>query len=185
MTPGSHVTHVAFSPNGRLFLTVAGRSAVIRNLDGRQVMFPLHYAAEATRIVDAAFGPVDGLVVTGASNGTTAIWDSEGEKVREMHGSKEPVTSVSFSADGEFVVTSSGDGQARVWETGSGRLLTSVDEGMDAGLTNAVLSADDRYLVTSGRSGVRVHPCDACLPIGPLIALGHWSNAELGKKPKG
>jgi hypothetical protein len=29
-----------------------------------------------------------------------------------------------------------------------------------------------------------VHPCDACLPIGPLIALGHWSNAELGKKPK-
>jgi hypothetical protein len=60
-----------------------------------------------------------------------------------------------------------------------------VDDGVGAGLTNAVLSADDRYLVTSGPSGVRVHPCAACLPIGELIDLGHWSNAELGKKPKG
>jgi WD40 repeat protein len=185
VTPGSHVAHVAFSPKGKLFLTVAGRTAVIRHLDGRQAMFPLHYAAEATRIVDAAFGPVDGLVVTGASNGTAAIWDSEGGKVREMHGSKEPVTSVSFSADGKYIVTSSADGRARVWETGSGRLLALVDDGVGAGLTNAVLSADDRYLVTSGPSGVRVHPCAACLPIGELIDLGHWSNAELGKKPKG
>jgi WD40 repeat protein len=184
LTKGSHVTHVAFSPDGKLLLTVAGRSAVIRDLDGKQVMFPLHYAAEDTRIVDAAFGPADGLVVTGASNGSAAIWDAEGQKLREMHPSRKPITSVSFGDDGKFVVTTSEDGQARIWETGSGRLLTSVDEGASSGLTDAVLSADGRYLVTSGRFGVRVHRCDECLPIAQLIALGHWSDSELGKKAK-
>jgi uncharacterized protein with WD repeat len=183
VAPGSDVAHAAFSPDGKHLLTVAGRSAVLRDLDGRQVMFPLHYAAADTKIVDAAFGPADGLVVTGASNGSVAIWDAEGQKLREVHRSKEPVTSVGFSQDGKFVVSTSRDG-ARIWEVGSGRLLASVYEGVRADLTSAVLSADDRYLITAGRLGVRVHSCDACLPVDELIALGNWSNGELGKKPK-
>jgi WD40 repeat protein len=192
------VTDVAFSPDGRLVLTVAGTSAVVRDLRGRRqailrglsskktaVLTSLHGATDAgsgsvntVEIVDAAFSPAGGQVVIGAKDGTAVIWNAD-RAPRQLLDRGSPVTSVSFSDDGKFVLTTSSDGRAGVWEADSGRLLAFFDEG--AGLSHAALSPDDRLLITSGRSGVRVQPCDACLPIADLLLLGHWTKEELRK----
>jgi WD40 repeat protein len=192
------VTGVAFSPDGRLVLTVAGTSAVVRDLRGRRqpilrglsskktaVLTSLVGATDAgsgrvntVGIVDAAFSPAGGQVVIGANDGTAAIWNAD-RAPRQLLDKGSPVTSVSFSDDGKFVLTTSGDGRARVWEAESGRLLALFNEG--AGLSYAALSPDDRLLITAGGAGVRVQPCEACLPIADLLRLGHWTKEELRK----
>jgi WD40 repeat protein len=184
---GGRVTHVAFNPDGKSVLTVAGDSAVVRDLSGRKkTVFASLIGAKVVdatnlngpEVVGAASSPAGGLVVTGASNGTATIWEA-GRQPRELLGPGSPITSVSFSDDGKFVLTTSRDGRASVWEAGSGRLLAAFYEG--AGLTNAALALDDRHLITSSEAGVRVQLCEACLPIADLLRLGHWTKKELRK----
>ena len=60
------------------------------------------------------------------ADGTATIWNVERldkPKVLTLLRGLVKVTGVSFSADGKFVVTSSADGTARVWEAHSGRAL--------------------------------------------------------------
>ena len=195
------VTRVAFSPDGKLFLTVAGTSAVVRDLKGKKpkifrgvgskktaMLTSLNGASEngaglvnSVEIVDADFSPAGDQVVVGAKDGTAVIWSGD-RAPRELLEPGSPVTSVSFSDDGKFVLTTSRDGRTGIWEAESGRLLALFREG--AGLSRAALSPDDRLLITSGAAGVRVQPCEACLPIADLFRLGHWTKDEL-RRPGG
>ena len=184
---GGRVTQVAFSPDGKSLLTVAGDSAVVRDLDGRRraVLTDSEGALGPNRnvaapVVDAALGP-DGQVVTGSSDGTAVIWDA-GFQPHELQGPGPPIRTVSFSDDGKFVLVTSRDGRVSVWEAASRRLLAQFYEG--AGLTNAALSPDGRDLITAGAAGIRVQPCEACLPIADLLRLGHWTKEEL-RRPGG
>jgi WD40 repeat protein len=174
---GGPVTRVAFSPDGEHVITVAGNSAVVRDLGGRIVGTALF--RDGFRIVDAAFSPDGKLVVTGASDGSATIWQNS-EAIREFRGSRLPLKRVSFSSDGRFVLTTSSDGRARVWEADSQRPpLAAFYEG--GRLTDAVLTPDNRLLVTASGAGVRVHACEACLPIADLLRLGNWTKEELRK----
>jgi WD40 repeat protein len=173
---GGKVTHVAFSPDGGRVLTVASGRADLRGLDGHKEGSALAYRNGA-QVVDAALSPASPLVVTGSSDGNATVWEA-GREVREFRGSRRPIRSVSVSRDGKFVLTTSADNRARVWETGSGRLVALFYDGAD--LTGGVLSPDGRLVITASGVGVRVHPCDACLPIKELVGLGHWG-AEISQ----
>jgi WD40 repeat protein len=86
------------------------------------------------------------------------------------------VTSASFSPDGRQIVTSSGDGTARLWETATGQTL-SVIEGHTGAVFDAVFSPDGRSIVTTGQDGTAlIYPlssCETCAPLNTLIALAH------------
>lgn len=57
------------------------------------------------------------FLATGCVNGKVRVWDSlSGDCVRTFHGHSEPVQSLSLSANGEFLVSVSIDGTARVFE---------------------------------------------------------------------
>jgi WD40 repeat protein len=61
-----------------------------------------------------------------------------------------PVTAASFGSDGQRVLTSSEDGNARIWSV-SGRLVRRLDHG--APVTAAAFSPDGRLVVTGGADG--------------------------------
>jgi WD40 repeat protein len=196
---GDPVTRVALSSDGKLVLTVSGISARVRSLEGNdQKIFRGLSAAKtavltslggaraaaagnmnAIKIADAAISPGGEQVVVGASDGSAVVWNADRAPLALLDRGS-PITSVSFSDDGKFVLTTNRDGRAVVWEAESGRQLSVFREG--AGLSNAVLSPDDRALITSSDAGVRVQPCQACLPIAELLRLGHWTKDEL-KRP--
>jgi WD40 repeat protein/serine/threonine protein kinase len=61
------------------------------------------------------------------------------------------VNSVSVSADGQRVATAADDGQARLWELSSGRLLAALAHPVK--VIGAVFAADDRFVLTSCQDG--------------------------------
>jgi WD40 repeat protein len=62
------------------------------------------------------------------------------------------VTSARFSADGERLVTASGDKTARLWETRSGKLI-GILEGHQNAVNTAEFSPDGRHIVTASVDG--------------------------------
>lgn len=68
-----------------------------------------------------AFSPAGNLLMTNDPRGTASIWDTRAKKKVLTLNQASPVTSMSFSADGRFVVTACDDGTTQAWNTGSGK----------------------------------------------------------------
>ena len=61
-------------------------------------------------------------IAVGGGNNTASLWDVRtGVEIRRFSGHTGPVTSVAVSPDGNFLLSGSSDGSARVWGTGDGR----------------------------------------------------------------
>jgi WD40 repeat protein len=65
--------------------------------------------------------------------------------------------SVGFSADGKWVVTGSYDGTVIVWDAKTGALLRRID-GREDGVREAVLSVDQKVIVTAGKTATLWDP---------------------------
>lgn len=109
-----------FSPDKQSVLTISeGHKATLWNIaDGK-----LKAVLGAT-VAKADFSPDSKFVVTvsGDQNDKTAqVWDAEtGTPRTQLSGHRDRVTSAAFSKDptGHYIVTTSEDGAARVWDAG-------------------------------------------------------------------
>jgi len=62
----------------------------------------------------------DAAMVVSSEGKTIRVWDSEnGQEIAQLNGHTDSVWSVSFSPDGNRLLTSSSDGTARVWDIAS------------------------------------------------------------------
>lgn len=66
-----------------------------------------------------------------------------------LSGAKQEIRTAEFSADDRYVITTSFDGKARLYEVGSGELLTAF-EGPRAPILSAAFSPNGKYIVLSG-----------------------------------
>lgn len=97
-----------------------------------------------------------GLIASGGEDGTINLWSSSGQWLRVLNEHSDPVTQVSFSADGLFLASSSNDGTVRLW-TASGNLISvlkrhkravsSVEFAPEGGEFLASASADEDVLL--------------------------------------
>ncbi len=151
------VVAVAFSPDGRRFLTGSRDStaSLWDAITGSPIGEPMRHAGA---VVSVAFDPTGALLATASHDGTARLWDGRDGRARgEPLAFEGKVNVVSFSADGLQVLAAADDGTARVWNTRTGlpvgSPLRSGPVGRGAVLT-ASFDLTGRRVVTAGVDGV-------------------------------
>jgi WD40 repeat protein len=110
----------AFSPDGRLFATVAGNEVRLWEMDGTERARIIHDRDH--QVYDLAFSPNGQHLATASQDDPARIW--------EVMGYREPITKkgnyikkIAFDRDGRCFATADRDYNARIWETASGNML--------------------------------------------------------------
>lgn len=138
------------------------------------------------------------------------LW-GRGEEVRRLEGHEVSVTSVTFSADSQYLISVSWDGKVVVWEVATGHEVRHFGQPEKAGTAEVALSPDGRWLVSGGTyltiwemaTGKAVRRWQvpqtwimsvAWSPQGQLLASGHsdgkvrlweWSSGQLRRVLRG
>ena len=126
------VDAIAISPDGSQFVTGGwdGRAVIWDRSTGKEIL-SLAHNGEAVTAVD--WSPNGEWIVTGSNdrkNGYVQLWNAKtGDRVERSFGALDgsgeshvgPVLSVSFSPDGNSIVTGSDDTTARLWEAATGK----------------------------------------------------------------
>ncbi len=138
---------VAFSPDGRFILT--------GSWDNTIRLWDAHTGQELRNINQltvqgVAFSP-DGKFMATAATAGVRLWNSQtGQELREFKGNVDSYR-VAFSPDGRFIVVASGsgDGNARIFEVQTGKLVRSFFGGSTLGMNSAAFSPDGKTIITA------------------------------------
>ncbi len=149
---------LAFSPNSRQIMTTSYHASVgavaLWSIKGDQLKrFDLNDAS-------AAFTP-DGSHMLSTTGNSSRLWyvnpaesynavlirNMQPDPKKERKGHEAPITSVNFSADGEYIITASEDQTARIWSQ-NGWLLHTLREHTQP-INSAVFSPDGEQILTS------------------------------------
>jgi WD40 repeat protein len=108
--------------------------------------------------------------VTAGQDRTARIWDAGGRQIAVLRGPDDELTSVTFTADGTRVLTSSQDGSLRLFDARDGTELAVLQQ--PQGELYGVALSDDGTIATLGRGDVvRVFPCEVCGSLEDVRAL--------------
>lgn len=123
---------IAISPNGKQFVTGGwdGRAVIWDRSTGKEIRSLSHGGDQVLAVDWSADGK---WIVTGSNdrkNGYIQLWNAEtGQQVERSFGATNgageshvgPVLSISFSPDGESIVSGSDDTTVRLWNTATGK----------------------------------------------------------------
>jgi eukaryotic-like serine/threonine-protein kinase len=124
---GSRIGSVAYSPDGQRIIT--GGGAVRFSPHGEEVDF------------------------TVGDDNAAKVWDAgSGGDVLTLEGHTGAVSSVDFSADGQWVVSGSFDGTARVWDVRTGQVISTA-RGHGAPIRAVAFLPDGKRFVTGSFDG--------------------------------
>ncbi len=138
------VNDLAWNPAGLLAVGTSGSLILLWNGSGDPVMFDT-----GAQGVDAlAFSPDGTLLVSGANDGTVALWDvATHTPLQTLPGHTGTITSLAFSPDGTRIASGSADGTARLWNAATGESLATLTVGNAA---TAVAFSPDGGLLAVG-----------------------------------
>ncbi len=149
------VWSVAFSPDGRRFLSASGnvfsgsKDNTVRLWDvdtGRELR---RFQGHTEGVHCVAFAPGGRHAASGSADTTIRLWNVEtGETVRRFLWHSKRVWSIAFAGDGGRLVSGSWDHSLRLWDVSTGKELARL-----AGHTNGVNSvafSPDGQLIASG-----------------------------------
>jgi WD40 repeat protein/serine/threonine protein kinase len=148
------VSSVAFAPNGAWFATAGedGQAHLWDPQTGKQRLAIPHGA-----YIHAVAVSPDGqrLATAGADKLVQIANTKDGSRVRSFAGHEDRVLGVAFSPrDGRWLLTSSRDKTARLWDTATGREVNgSPLRGHAWWVWSAVFSPDEKQIVTAGQDG--------------------------------
>ena len=121
----------------------------------RETHLPVTLAYDFKQVNSLAFSPDGAFLAIGCSrpDGYLQLWDTQLLKRvpdREFAGHTASVLSVTFSKKGEFLLSSSSDKSARLWNVATGALERSLFE-QTGGVWSAAFSPDESHIVTAGQ----------------------------------
>ena len=101
------------------------------------------------------FSPDGKHIVIGTAYGTAfvGVYDTDtGQEVNRMEGHTYPITSVSYSHDGKYIVSASKDKTVKLWNASTGELIHTFIGHTD-NIVSASFSPDDRYVISASWDG--------------------------------
>ena len=137
-----------FTCDGGNVITISDDStAIIHNLE-----------TNATTVIRGKYGitavcpsPEPNVFAIGDAKGDVSVCDISGKVLRTFHGHDARVNSVAFSLDGKYIVSSSSDETAVLWDNLGQRQYTF--RGYENKVNSAVFSPDGKYILTTSDDG--------------------------------
>jgi WD40 repeat protein len=168
--PDAQIEMAAFSPSGAHIVTCADdhSTQVWNAVTGR----PVSSIKQQDAVNSVQFSP-DGKRIVTMAGSAARVWDAlTGLAISAPMTHGAPLTSVSFSPDGNFVLTSSKDQSARIWAATTG-LPVSVPMPHESAVNTASFSADEQLVVTGSEDGtVKIWPFYHMSPSAWILDLG-------------
>ncbi len=162
--------NVVFSPDGKRLVSVNSAGAVIFVDRGRRSILN-RYPAHQDNARAAAWSPDGRLVATGAEN--AILWDAE--TMRKIAPLEYPsvVWGLAFSPDGQWLVSTHGDGAVLVWDLLERRRAVGFNE--HSGAVRAVTFAVEGKRIASAGEDRSVIIWDAATGRKETTLFGHHS----------
>jgi WD40 repeat protein len=147
----THVSAVAFSPDGRLLATANsnGRVKVWDPATGRELRT---LCTEHGDTVCLAFAP-DGTTLALNRGSVVELWDARRGCLRHtLSGHNDQVLGVAFASDGRLLASAGKDWQVRLWDPDNARPVTTLVGHMNA-VNGIAFSPDRRTLASASQDG--------------------------------
>ncbi len=148
----SDVTHVAYSPDGKTFLTACpdNTARLWDAATGKSIGAPLEHQGIVYAI---AYSPDGKRVLTGSGDKTARLWDAAtGKPVGAPLQHQDRVNAVGYSPDGKTVLTGSSDHTARLWDAATGRSIGAPLHHQDR-VRQVAFSPDSKTVLTGTVDG--------------------------------
>ena len=140
----SYASSVAFSPDGKYFLTSSwDNTAKLWDLSGGVIQ---PFIGHVSTVSSAAFSPNGNYVLTGSDDKTAKLWSPSGVEIQSFIGHTSSVSSVAFSPDGKHVLTGSWDNTTKLWDLSGCEILSFI--GHASHISSVAFSPDGKYVLT-------------------------------------
>ena len=124
--------------------------------------------------------PDGNVLAIGRDRGDVILWDIlEKKLIRIISGHQSTVTDIQFNAKGDFLLTTSRDGTARIWDLNDSRKLpTILDDHKDWVLTGSFDPTGETVITGGGDEYIRTWPVDPTSLANRICSLVNRSLTE-------
>ncbi len=169
------VTGLAYNPAGDRLAT-AGWDRTVKISDAATGAVLHVLRGHGHKVQSVAFHPRGDRVASGDWDGEVRIWSSRGDLLATWHQHKSAVYCVAFSPDGKLLASAGSNGNIKVAELATGKVVQSLT-GHAGAVLSVAFSPDGRSLAYGGGdSTVRVWDVEAGLQ--RIIFRGHTAAVE-------
>lgn len=141
------ITHTTYSPDGETIVTAGG--------DGTMQWWDAHTGENQKTFTEYVSGSrtitysPDGKKIAVTAGGEVNLWNASGKHLKTLTGHKGYVAGITFSPDGDILVTGSSDKTARLWNVHTGENI-EILTGHTGIVYNATFSPDGDNFITRG-----------------------------------
>jgi WD40 repeat protein len=166
----SHVTAVAFSPDGGQVLTGSPDHAM-KLWDAATGALIRHFEGHSFHVNSVAFSP-DGRRIVSGSDSKVRLWNTAtGALLRTFPVNAGVTNSVTFSPSGQRILSGDSDSWINLWDADTGSLVRTF-RGRTGGVRSVRVSPDGRWLV-SGNEDATLRLWDAATGAQVRTFPGH------------
>lgn len=148
--PTESISHVSFSPNGKLILgTSFDNTARIWETDNNRSKHTL--TGHSKKIQTGDFTTDSSKVVTGSHDRTLKVWEVQGGNCLKTILCQSTCNDLSISKGTDLVCSAHFDNALKFWDIRAGKQVDVIKEAHQQQITSVFFSNDGNYVLSNGR----------------------------------